>query len=51
MFVQFLDEDETKIIGVFNAPQDPEAWPNQGIVEADDPRWIDFEEEYADLIH
>lgn len=41
MYVQFEDDTETKIIGVYGSPQ-PETTPNQGQVEADDPRYLDF---------
>ncbi|KIS52222.1 hypothetical protein A8E25_30140 [Burkholderia cenocepacia] len=37
--VQFSDDTETSIISVFNCPQDPLAWPHQGQVSLDDPRY------------
>lgn len=41
-YVQFSDATETKIISVFTNPQDPEQYPNQGIIEDSDQRYIDF---------
>ena len=40
--VQFSDSSETKIIGIFGAPQDPSHWPNMGTVLDTDPRYIAF---------
>ncbi|MBU9359545.1 hypothetical protein KTE52_24705 [Burkholderia multivorans] len=37
--VQFSDGAQTAIIGFFGAPQDPEVWPNMGIVAESDARW------------
>ena len=41
-YVQFSDSQETKIVTVFGCPQDPVYWPNQGTVEDDDPRYLEF---------
>lgn len=41
-YVQFSDNSKVKIISVFGCPQDPQVWPNQGEVEEEDPRLIDF---------
>lgn len=40
IFVQFDDEKEERILSIFDCPQDPAVWPNQGTVEADDPRYL-----------
>lgn len=40
--VQFSDEFQTKIIGVFGSPQNPAYRPNLGTVEDDDPRYLEF---------
>ncbi|SOY56875.1 hypothetical protein [Cupriavidus taiwanensis] len=37
--VQFSDEQQAVIVSCFNTSQDPEYWPNQGVVTSDDPRW------------
>ena len=42
MFVQFSDDTKQKIVSVFAAPQDTEAFPNQGEVTEDDPRLAEF---------
>ncbi|MNJ56816.1 hypothetical protein D3C77_523800 [compost metagenome] len=42
MYVQFSDGDEQTIVARFAGPQDAEAYPHQGEVEEDDPRYIDF---------
>lgn len=41
-YVQFSDSTQTKIISWFGSPQDPDVWPNQGQVEEDDPRYIEY---------
>jgi hypothetical protein len=40
MFVQFEDENELRIIAAFGCSQDSGAYPNQGEVDEDDPRYI-----------
>ncbi|SET76748.1 hypothetical protein [Pseudomonas graminis] len=40
--VQFLDADKKKVIAYLASPQDDEQWPNQGKVEGDDPRLIEY---------
>jgi len=42
MFVQFSDETETLVIAVFGGEQDRDTFPNQGEIEADDPRYLAF---------
>ncbi len=42
--VQFTDETESKIQSWYLSPQDADAIPNLGTVEADDPRWKAFYE-------
>lgn len=42
IYVQFSDETETLIIGVFGAPQTDPYYVYQGIVQEDDPRYIAF---------
>ncbi len=41
-YVQFSDESQSFITSVFGCPQDPVAHPHQGIVQDDDPRYIQF---------
>jgi hypothetical protein len=41
-FVQYSGASEESIIAVFAGPQDPEVWPNLGVVEDDDPRYLAF---------
>ncbi|WP_460163681.1 hypothetical protein [Pseudomonas sp. S2_F03] len=41
-FVQYSGASEESIIAVFAGPQDPEVWPNLGVVEDDDPRYLGF---------
>jgi hypothetical protein len=41
IFVQFTDSDQLAIRSVFGEKQcDEEVWPNQGVVEEDDPRYL-----------
>ncbi|HDR8928316.1 TPA: hypothetical protein QDB26_005342 [Burkholderia vietnamiensis] len=40
--VQFSDSSETLIIAYFGSPQDPVDYPNQGTVDATDPRWTEY---------
>lgn len=42
MLVQFSDPKKTEIIAYLAGPQDPEDFPNQGEIEADDPKWAAF---------
>lgn len=59
IYVLFSDEKQTAICGVFGAPQpDLNVWPNQGTVDADDPRYLayldagrppSFEDEATDI--
>lgn len=42
IYVQFSDATSARIVSVFGAPQDAEAYPNQGAVEASDARYIAF---------
>ena len=37
--IMFEDETEAKIVGYFGSPQNPEEYPNQGVVSTSDPRW------------
>lgn len=41
-YVQFESSEELKIISVFGSPQDEQYWPNQGVVEDNDPRYMAF---------
>ena len=40
--VQFSDHTHTAVISVFAGPQDEYYWPNMGVVEDDDPRYLLF---------
>lgn len=42
IYVSFSDATEDKIIASFSCPQDPDVWPNQGIVDSDDERWTSY---------
>lgn len=42
IFVQFEDEQQLKVTSVFGNAQDPEVFPNQGMVSDDDPRYLEF---------
>ncbi|HEN3605201.1 TPA: hypothetical protein U5E37_002700 [Yersinia enterocolitica] len=42
MLVQFSDSNKTEIIAYLAGPQDTEDFPNQGEIEADDPKWAVF---------
>lgn len=42
MLVQFSDSKKTEIIAYLAGSQDPEDFPDQGEVEADDPKWAVF---------
>lgn len=42
-FVQFKDKTEKSVIAVFGCSQpDTATWPNQGEVDDDDPRLMEF---------
>lgn len=40
--VQFSDSSEELIVAYFAGRQDPEHYPNTGVVTPDDPRWIAY---------
>lgn len=40
--VQFADSTQAVIISYFAGPQDPDVWPNQGVIDASDARWAAF---------
>lgn len=42
VFVQFQDSSEEVVIASFSCTQDPEAWPHQGVIDQDDPRYVAF---------
>lgn len=42
VYVQFSDATETEVISVFSGPQDPEVFPNQAVLDDDDPRYLAF---------
>lgn len=42
VYVQFSDENETEVIGVFAAPQPEEYFPHQGEIDDTDPRYVAF---------
>lgn len=42
IFIQFSDATGATIVSWFTAPQDAQAFPNQGEVAEDDPRWIAY---------
>ncbi|CNH57817.1 Uncharacterised protein [Yersinia massiliensis] len=42
MFVQFSDSKKTEIIAYLAGPQDPDDFPHQDEIEADDPKWAIF---------
>jgi hypothetical protein len=42
MYVQFTDDSQQTILGVFTDPQNPDEYPNQGEVEEDDQRYLAF---------
>lgn len=41
-FVQFSDASQTVVVSVFGCVQDETFFPNQGEVEDDDPRYLQF---------
>ena len=41
-YVQYSDKTKTEIIVAFSCPQDGEAYPNQGVVEDEDPLYLAF---------
>lgn len=42
IYVQFTDETKTEICSVFSCHQDDEVYPNQGLVEETDERYVTF---------
>lgn len=50
LIVQFTDETESKIQSWYLSPQDSDAIPNLGAVEADDPRWKVFYESVPEFM-
>jgi hypothetical protein len=42
IYVQFSDASKTKLVSIFGAPQDATAWPNQGVVDSSDPRYLAY---------
>ncbi|VWB98605.1 hypothetical protein [Burkholderia lata] len=42
IFVQFSDESETAISSVFGCKQNPDFYPNQGEVDANDDRYAAY---------
>jgi hypothetical protein len=46
--VQFSDSTETRIQNYFCGTQDADLFPNQGMVTADDERWLAFYEAAPD---
>lgn len=42
IYVQFTDQTNTVVCAVFGSPQDPDAWPNLGEIQDDDPRYLAF---------
>ncbi|WP_439671403.1 hypothetical protein AEMCBJ_04305 [Cupriavidus necator] len=42
IYCQFEDESEQGIITIFGAPQDQDAWPNQGSLPSDDLRYVEY---------
>lgn len=41
-FVQFSDSKKTKVVSVFDSPQDSDIYSNQGEVEDDDSRYLAY---------
>jgi len=42
VIAQFSDATKSTIITYFASPQDPELYPNIGVVDISDKRWADF---------
>jgi len=42
IYIQYSDSTEATIISYFGAPQDPDKYPNQGVIETSDARWATF---------
>lgn len=42
MFVQFADATQTKVVSIFSGPQDEIEYPNQGVIEDTDARYLAF---------
>lgn len=46
VFVQFLDETESKVVSVFDCRQSEKDHPNQGEIDKSDSRYIEFMEAF-----
>ncbi len=42
MFVQFSDSSESEVIAVFSCQQSESSYPNQGELDASDPRYVKY---------
>ena len=42
IFVQFKDSSQSEVSSIFGCPQYPEACPNQGVIDENDPRYLAF---------
>ncbi|MDZ3825614.1 phage tail assembly chaperone [Pseudomonas monsensis] len=42
VFVRFADASETRVTDEFGGLQDIEHYPHQGVIDEDDPRYLDF---------
>lgn len=42
VFVQFADVSKKVVIAQFGCAQDPDVYPNQGVIADDDPRYAAF---------
>ncbi|MBB5189612.1 hypothetical protein HNQ50_000322 [Silvimonas terrae] len=42
IYVQYADSTKAKITAYFAAPQDAEAYPNQGETDTSDPLWKSY---------
>lgn len=49
IIVQFSDASEKTISSVFGCPQDPDSYPFQGKVEADDERYATYLKSIPDV--
>ncbi|UVL42556.1 hypothetical protein LOY55_10840 [Pseudomonas sp. B21-040] len=50
MYVNFSEPEHITITAYFTSIQDPDYWPNQGVVESDDPRWSVFYNQQPEFI-
>ncbi|HDL6963323.1 TPA: hypothetical protein PXM28_002637 [Yersinia enterocolitica] len=51
IYIAFSDAKETKIVAWFQSPQPPElGFPFYGVVQPDDPRWIDYFESLPESV-